>query len=126
MKDHNFAIHDGNMYRKVPEGKFTYTYASTVEDFIMTIINNPVVADICTPVSGQLIGLLSKPACRLIQPIPIDFNFIEVENEYCFDIEKKQFIKNPLDLKGSPRSFVRYTYNDQHEVPKPKKFIEGQ
>ena len=71
----------------------------------------------------HLTTLLSEPACQLLAPIKIDFNFIEVSDGFCFDIERKTFFRNPKRLKGSPRAYVRYTYHED-EIPNPKPFIE--
>ena len=46
----------------------------------------------------QLTTLLSKPACRLIKPIEIDYNFTEVENQYLSDIAGKRFMKESGSL----------------------------
>ena len=47
---------------------------------------------------------------------------IQVNDGYCFNITKKQFLKNPTDLEGSPRKFVPY---DSQRVPNPKPFLDG-
>ena len=70
----------------------------------------------------HLTSLLSQPACRLIEPIKLDFNFIEVSDGYCFDIQRKKFIRSPKTMKGSPRAYVRY---DCKKKPHPAPFIEG-
>ena len=82
------------------------------------------VADIVAIHVHTLTSLLSEPACRLIKPINIDYNFIEVEEGYCFNIEKKVFELQPKDLKGSPQAFVKYKYIEG-EVPRPRRFTEG-
>ena len=56
----------------------------------------------------QLSTLLSEPACRLIKPIEIDYNFMEVEDQHLFDIAGKRFIKESGSLKGSPRASNPY------------------
>ena len=124
MNDNEFGLHDGHVYRKVPDGKYTYTYCSPVKDYILSTMSNVAVADVCAPLMRQLIGLLSEPACRMIQPIPIDYNYIEVEDGYCLHIEKKVFVQDPVQLKGSPRAYVRYKFKDG-VIPAPIKFIEG-
>ena len=68
--------------------------------------------------------MLSEPACGLIKPIEIDYNFIEVEDQYLFDIAGKRFIKESGSLKGSPRAFIRYEYSESKK-PNPVPFIEG-
>ena len=72
----------------------------------------------------QLTTLLSEPACRLIKPIEIDYNYIEVEDRYLFDIAGKRFIKESGSLKGSPRAFIRYEYSESKK-PNPAPFIDG-
>ena len=39
-------------------------------------------------------------------------------------MEGKNLIKNQKRLKGSPRAFVRYTY-DEDKITNPKPFIDG-
>ena len=60
----------------------------------------------------QLTTLLREPSCRLIKAIELDYNFIEVEDQYLFDIAGKRFIKESGSLKGSPRAFIRYEYSE--------------
>ena len=63
-------------------------------------------------------------SCRLIKPIEIDYNFIEVEDQYLFDIAGKRFIKESGSLKGPPRAFISHKYNESKK-PNPAPFIEG-
>ena len=72
----------------------------------------------------QLTTLLSEPACRLIKPIEIDYNFTEMEDQCLFDIADKRFIKESGSLKGSPLTFIRYEYSESKK-PNPVPFIEG-
>ena len=80
-------------------------------------------ADLIAPHVTQLSALLSEPACRLIKPIEIDYNFIEVEDQYLFVIAGKRFIKESESLKGLSRAFIRYEYNE-FKKPNPAPFIE--
>ena len=80
--------------------------------------------DITTPHITQLTSLLFDPACRLLEPIKMDYDFIGVSDGFCFDIEGKKFIRNPKQMKESPRAYVRYTYHEE-KIPNPKSFIEG-
>ena len=90
----------------------------------MNLLGNFEIADIITPRITRLTSLLFEPACRLLEPIKIDFNFVEVSDGFCFDIEGKKFIKSPKRLKGSPRAYVRYTHH-KDKIPNPKPFVEG-
>ena len=101
MERFNLGIHDGCVYRKPKEAKFTYVYCSSVFDFIHSILGNPEIADIIAGQVTNIIYLMSVPASRIVKPIIMDYNFIEVQPfGTCFNIEDKTFQVNPPTLKG--------------------------
>ena len=124
MKVYLFDILLGRVYKKIPEATYTYIYCTSVKDYLLNLLGNVEVADLIASHVTQLTTLLSEPACRLIKPIEIDYNFIEVEDQYLFDIAGKRFIKESGSLKGSPRAFIRYEYSESKK-PNPAPFIEG-
>ena len=85
-----------------------------MKDYLLNLLGNVEVADLIASHVTQLTTLLSEPACRLIKPTEVDYNFIEVEDQYLFDIAGKRFIKESGSLKGSfiPRAFIRYKYSE--------------
>ena len=94
-------------------------YCTSVKNYLLNLLGNLEIADIITP-NKFVIG-----ACLSITgPIKIDYNFIEISDGFCFDMEGKKFIRNPKQLKGSPRAYVCYTH-DEDKIPNPKLFIEG-
>ena len=123
-KNYLFDILLGRVYKKIPEVRYTYIYCTSVKDYLLNLLGIVEVADLIVPHVTQLSVLLSEPACRLIKPIEIEYNFIEVEHQYLFDIAGKRFIKERGSLKGSPRAFIRYEYNESKK-PNPAPFIEG-
>ena len=92
-----------------------------MKDHLLNLLGN---TDSIAPHVTQLAELLSEPACRLIKPIEIDYNFIEVEHQYLFDIAAKRFTKESGSLKGSPRTFIRYEHSESKKK-NPAPFIEG-
>ena len=60
----------------------------------------------------------------MIPQLKINYNYIEVQDGYFFDIKNKSFVKNPTLSGASPRAFVLYKYREGR-IPKPKPFIEG-
>ena len=102
---------------------YTYIYCTSVKDYLLNLLGNVEVADLIAPHVTQLSALLSEPACRLIKPIEIDYNFIEVEDQYLFDIAGKRFIRESGSIKGSSRVFIRYEYNESKK-PNLAPFIE--
>ena len=124
MKVYLFHILLGCVYKKIPAATYTYIYCTSVKDYLQNLFRNVEAADLIVSHVTQLTTLLSEPACRLSKPIEIDYNFIEVEDQYLFDIAGRRFIKESGSLKGSPRAFIRYEYSESKK-PNPAPFIEG-
>ena len=124
LKVYLFNILLGRIYNKIPEATYTYIYCTSVKDYLLNLLGNVEVADLIAPHVTQLTTFLSEPAYRLIKPIEIDYNFIEVEHQYLFDIAGKRFTKESGSLKGSPRAFIRYEYSESKK-PNPAPFIDG-
>ena len=80
LKVYLFDILLRRVYKKIPEATYTYIYCTSVKDYLLNLLGYVVVADLIAPHVTQLTTLLSKPACRLIKPIEIDYNFIELEH----------------------------------------------
>jgi len=101
MDQYHFGLFDGSVYKKAPGAEFTYVHCSSVKDFLHYIMGNIEVADQIAFHINPLVNLLSEKYCRLIKPLVIDFNFIEVlPKGTCFDIEGKKFVARPSNLKG--------------------------
>ena len=96
MTQFGFGLFDGSVHKKAPDSKFTFVYCSTVNIFFHHILGNPEIADHIASHVTQLASLLSVQSCRLIKPITLDYNFIEVlPYGTCFNIEKKNLRKTP-------------------------------
>ena len=93
MKENDFALYQGCIYKKIIESEYTYIYCSAVREYLLNMLGNSEVADVITPYINHISNLLSEPSCKLIKPIVIDFNYIEVNDGVCFDIERKCLLK---------------------------------
>jgi len=125
MLDNGFGIFDGSVYRKAPEAQFTYVFCSSVKVYLLNLLGNHEIAEEIVAFVPTLNNLLSESSCKLIEPIKIDYNFVEcLPVGTCFNIKRKCFEVNPSTLVGSPRAYVRYTYDENIE-PNPELFIEG-
>ena len=92
MEKYQYAIFDRTIYKKAPEAVFTYVHCSSVSDFLHQILGNSEIAEQISVHVNLLLSLLSVSSCRLIQPINMDYNFIEVQPKgVCFNIKKKKF-----------------------------------
>lgn len=122
LEETDSGLSAGCIYVKVPQSTKTFVYSATIDTYLNELLENPIVADVLTPLLPQLTVLLSHPSCKVIKPLTIDYNFIEVSNGYFFNISEKKFQKNP-NILGSARTFCRYKYDGT--IPKPKFFIQG-
>ena len=124
MVEEDCKLRKGYIYKFIQESTATYVCFKSVRDYVMRIMVNQDVADALAGLTWEVIKLLKEPECRMIKQLKIDYNYIEVENGYFFDIWNKEFVKKP-DLRGaSPRAFVLYKYK-RNRIPQPKYFIEG-
>ena len=127
MLSKQYALCNGSIYRKAPESCFTYVYCCGVKEFVMRSLQNSKIANVLAQHVNNVISLLSNPACRLIKPIMIDYNLIEVQPRgTCFHIAGK-FFKKHVKMRNegvSPRAFVKHEYLEDR-VPYPRPFIDG-
>ena len=84
------------------------------------------VANAITPNMNTIMKLLSNPTCRIIIPIKINYNLIEVlPKGTCFQISTKSFVKfQTIPENVTPRAFVKYTFN-KNRIPYPRPFVQG-
>lgn len=127
MKRKNYALCDGRVYKKAPESMFTYAYCNTVEKFLNASLANSEMANVLTPVLSKVTSLLENPFCRIIKPITIIHNIIEVlPAGTCFVISKKSFVHLKRFATGcTPRAFIHYEF-DPMVIPYPRPFIYGE
>ena len=57
-------------------------YCTSVKNYLLNLLSNFEISDIITLHITQLTSLLSEPACWLLKPIKIDYNFIEVSDGF--------------------------------------------
>ena len=126
MERTHFGWHEEEVYRKFEEMKFTYVYHSKMETYLLSLLSDTTVGDFLIPVYDSVLKFLSHPQGKFMKPVVIDFNFIEVllPHGTCFDISGKRFVQDLIELKGSPRAFVRYIYDDNVQ-PNPRYFVQG-
>ncbi|XP_066912211.1 uncharacterized protein [Clytia hemisphaerica] len=126
MKKKHYSICKGRVYKKAQDSEFTYVNLQGIEEFILWALGQNQVANACASHVSSLIRVLSKPTCRLIQPIQIMYNYIEcLPAGTIFVISQKKFIKvRSFPSNTSPRAFVKYTYR-KDRVPYPKPFLDG-
>ena len=99
LKVYLFNILLGRVYKKIPEATYTYIYCTSVKDYLLNLLGNVEAADVIAPHVTQLRTLLSEPACRLIKPIEIDYNFIEIQ--FPGSYYKNEFLSEVLSVAST-------------------------
>ena len=78
MEKYSFGLRDGSVYMKAPEASLTHIFCCSVRKSVLNILGNAEIADKIATFVNPLCNLLEEPSCRLLKPIDIDFNYIEV------------------------------------------------
>ena len=96
MKELQYSLHKGKIYRKVPEEQFIFVKCCSVGEFVHATLTNGRIADIVAPQVNNIISILSYPGCQLIPPLKFDFNLIVKPKGVCFNIAEKQFVPDAI------------------------------
>ena len=76
MKRNNYGLHDGCIYKKLEEFKYTYIYCRGVKNYCLNLLENFEIDNIIRPIITQLTNLLYETACRLLEPIKLTINLL--------------------------------------------------
>ena len=94
MRDLDYSLFRGEMFRKVPEGKYSFTRCCSVAEFVHASQTNGKIADILAAQVNNVINILSHPGCQIIRQLKFNHNLIEVKpTRVCF---VKKFIANSI------------------------------
>ena len=125
MKTLDYALYKGKVYKKCEDAKYTYSYKCDVKAFVNSLAANKSFKSRLIRDMKRVIDLLSDSDCELIRPITLDYNLIEVNQGYCWSIEERKFLKDPIPAEKvgliTPRAFSHY---DPFKDPNPKYFTE--
>ena len=57
MNDLDYRLHNGEVYRKVPQAKFTFVISSGVNDFVHVLLSNPKMAEVIAPQISSIMSI---------------------------------------------------------------------
>ena len=121
MKTLDYALYKGKIYKKCEGSKYTYSYKCDVKAFVNSIAANESFKSRLIRDMKRVIDLLSDSDCELIRPISVDYNLIEVNQGYCWSVEERKFLKDPIPAEKvgliTPRAFRQY---DPFKEPHPR------
>ena len=99
----------------------------SAESYVNKLIVSEIIGEEIVKFSKRTIEIISHPQCEVIRQIKFDWDWIEVQDEYCFSVRKRDFIECPIDTKDigivSPRAYAP-NYNSK-EDPVPSYFKES-
>ena len=125
MKTLDYALYKGKIHKKCEGAKYTYSYRCDVKAFVNSLAANESFKSRLIRDMKRVIDLLSDSDCEVIRPIAVDYNLIEVNQGYCWSVEERTFLKDPIPPEKvgliTPRAFTQY---DPFKEPHPKYFIE--
>lgn len=78
LSENSDVLCNGMVYRKVPEGKYSFVAYKSIRNYILNNMGDMAVAEAVTNQFVQIVALLSEPECRLLEQAKIDYNYIEV------------------------------------------------
>lgn len=123
MSKLGYALHRGEIFKKVPDSRFTFEYCCSVKTFLSILGSNKKFKEPIVRHGGQLVGLLGDPESEMFRQVQINYNLIEVVKGWCFALDERKFVQNAIEEFGrvSPRAFIRY---DPEKTPEPGYFKE--
>ncbi|XP_044165370.1 uncharacterized protein LOC114957052 [Acropora millepora] len=125
MKKLGYALYGGKVYKKCERAKYSYWYKCEMEAFINSLASNETFKDRLLKDMRKVSEILSNPHCKVIRPLCVDYNFIEVNDGQCWSIMDRRFVDNAIADKDighiTPRAFSKY---DPTKEPDPKYFKE--
>ena len=123
MKNLNYGLYRGKVYRKINQAKYTFAFKCEPRAFINSLAANEFYKARLLVNMRKVIDLMSDPYCEVICSLTVDYDLIEVNDGMCWSIRERKFIECPIPEskigKISPRAFCQY---DSTKQPEPKYF----
>ena len=124
MLRHKYKLVEGGIYKKLKVATWTYVYVGKPKDFLVKMSSTVHIMDTIIKHFDKIVMFMSSPYNSFFPTTKIDYNYIEVLANCCFDIRNKMFVHEPKDLDGSPRAYLNYSYHED-VVPLPTEFAAG-
>ena len=78
MKKLNFAYREGDVFKRQPQSKYTFTRVCSVESFLNSLLGNAYFKDRLLTYMPRMQAILKHPDCQAIPQIEIDRDLVEV------------------------------------------------
>ena len=113
MKKLGYALHRGEVYKKVASSKYTFQHCCKVKQFLSLLSDSEHFK--------ETIVKHLNPESEFPRQLRINYDFIKVSDGLCFSISERRFVKNARRDsevgRETPRAYVEYKHD---QVPEPR------
>ena len=118
-----YALHSGEMFKKVKNSKYTYQHCCTVKKFLSLLGSNDQFKETIIKHLSKLVEILGDRDCEFMKQLRINYDLIEVKGGWCFSISQRKFVLHAIKSteigKESPRAYIDYEHT---KTPDPGYF----
>lgn len=123
MSKLGYALYEGEIYKKVKQARYTYSYKCDVSSFIGTLEGNEFFRSRLVRFGDKVKERLKNPKSQLIRQLKILHDLIEVNDGWCLSISQRRFVKEPMSDDQVGNSSPRAYFNCNHETTPDAKFF---
>ena len=118
-----YALHSGEMFKKVKNSEYTYQHCCSVKKFLSLLGSNDQFKDTIIKHLNKLVEILGDRECEFVKQLRVNYDLIEVNGGWCFSISQRKFVLHPIKSteigKESPRAYIDYEHT---KTPDPGYF----
>ena len=105
----SYALHNGEMFKKVKNSEYTYQHCCSVKKFLFLLGSNDQFEDTIIKHLNKLVEILGDKECEFTKQLRINYDLIEVNGGWCFSISQRKFVLHPIKKteigRESPRAY---------------------
>ena len=109
-----YALHNGEMFKKVKNSEYTYQHCCSVKKFLSLLGSNDQFKDTIIKHLNKLVEILGDKECEFTKQLRINYDLIEVNGGWCFSISQRKFVLHPIKKteigRESPRAYIDYEH----------------
>lgn len=82
-----YALHSGEMFKKVKNSEYTYWHCCSVKKFLSLLGSNDQFKDTSIKHLNKLLEILGDRECKFMKQLCVNYNLDEVNGEWCFSTQ---------------------------------------
>lgn len=91
LKKLQYAYREGDVFKRQPGSKFTYSRLCTMDSFLNSLLGNAHFKDRLLTYMSKLQSILRHPDCQAITQIEVDRDLVEVNDGWCWSFHRRKF-----------------------------------